>query len=117
MKEVCIFKKFSYLGDDMIKSLSDLDNTKSNANECELKVMTIKINSHELTTDKGICKYAWNRIGKKGKYLDVGENYTIEGECKVSDCQPLHQKVISKLGSGRCSWFFWIMAMAHSKLY
>ena len=86
----------------MIKSLSDLDNTKSNVNECELKVMTIKINNHELTTDKGICKYAWNAIGKKEKYLHVCKNYNIEGVCKVSDSQLLHQKVITKFGSGRC---------------
>ena len=86
----------------MIKSLSDLDNTKSNVNECKLKVMTIKINNQELTTDQGICKYAWNAIGKKEKYLHVCKNYNIEGECKVSDSQLLHQKVITKFGSGRC---------------
>ena len=51
----------------MIKSSSDLDNIKSNDNECELNVKTTKVSSHELITDKGKCKYDLNAICKKGE--------------------------------------------------
>ena len=105
MKQTCIFQKFSYLGDNIIKSSSDLENMKLNTNECELKVKSIKISGHELTTHKGVCKFAWNDICKKGKkckYLHVCKSFNVGGECKVSDCQLLHQKVCFKFGSGRC---------------
>ena len=66
-----IFEMFSYLGDNIFNSSSDLDNAKSNANKCELKVKTLMTSSQELTTDKGICKVAWNGICKKGKKVNI----------------------------------------------
>ena len=76
-KQICIFQKFSYLGDNLNKSSSDVDNIKQNASECKLKVKTIKINGHELTTDKGICKFFWNGICKKDKNVNICTNANV----------------------------------------